>query len=231
MKKVLLVGCGMQYQTMMEKLGFLVVGNVSSIKSASYVPNYDGVDIVLFGGGADVHPMMYGHEKHHTTMTSTLDDELYETAYETARQVNPDCLMVGICRGSQFLCVKAGGELIQDLRGHTGSHNAFDVLSKELFFVTSTHHQMQYPFNRLKENEDFRILGKTPRIIGSYHAMYDEKTGKFTNPFDANPNAVEVESCHYKNINALAFQPHPEFFGADDTLLMFDKHLRYVLNL
>src|SRR5438309_1359385 len=52
--------------------------------------------------------------------------------------------MAGICRGSQFLNVMAGGRLCQHLDGH-GSWHDMETSDGRSFEVSSTHHQMMLP--------------------------------------------------------------------------------------
>lgn len=53
-------------------------------------------DIVMFTGGEDVDPSLYGCKKHRTTYSNIARD-LYEK--ETFEKINPNQLVIGICRG------------------------------------------------------------------------------------------------------------------------------------
>ena len=74
-------------------------------------------DAVLFTGGQDVHPALYGH-RHYLRSPISLGkrdvDECF--VYNVARKWNIP--MLGICRGSQFLATMLGCTLIQDMTGH-----------------------------------------------------------------------------------------------------------------
>ena len=170
------------------------------IKNHELTDNMEEADIVLFTGGEDVDPSLYGCEHHHTTY-SNIKRDLYEKAIFD--KVRTDQLCVGICRGSQFLCVMNGGRLIQDVDNHAtfGTHpiiNAFDVI--ERYEITSTHHQMQYPFN-LRRYDDFEVLYYSQRR-GSYY----EGDG-----IECPPNEPEVVLYHVKGKpRCLAIQGHPE---------------------
>lgn len=69
---------------------------------ASWINDYvlvdkvEDADIVLFTGGEDVHPSLYGKEKHPTTF-SNLSRDLEEK--EIFEKVRPDQVCLGICRG------------------------------------------------------------------------------------------------------------------------------------
>lgn len=77
-----------------------VVGNATYyanfIKNHELVSDLKEADIVLFTGGEDVDPSLYGCEKHSTTY-SNLERDLYEKAI--FEQVSGDQLVIGICRG------------------------------------------------------------------------------------------------------------------------------------
>ena len=97
----------------------------------------EGIDAVQFTGGADVTPELYGAPNiaSHNDVTRDLNE--VRIFMESKRRLLP-CF--GICRGSQFLRVMAGGRLVQDIEGHGRDHRAQCVNGEE-FRVTSTHHQ------------------------------------------------------------------------------------------
>ena len=116
------------------------------IKNHELTDVLEEADIVIFTGGEDVDPSLYGCEKHISTY-SNLNRDLKEKAI--FEQIKPSQLCIGICRGSQFLCVMNGGLLVQNVRGHAmfGTHPIYRQGSSTKYEITSTHHQMQYPFN------------------------------------------------------------------------------------
>ena len=123
----------------------------------------ESVALVVFTGGSDVSPGLYSNNAPHPRTFSDLARDTEEiTIYETA--LDNKIPMAGICRGAQFLCVMAGGKLVQDITGHQGTH---DVLARypnaglKRIAVSSSHHQMQFPFD-LKNYEDFEVLAFSP---------------------------------------------------------------------
>lgn len=96
-------------------------------------------DLVVFTGGSDVTPWLYGerNKMSNTNLNRDIREVLwYHRFYKTPK--------VGICRGGQFLFVMNGGRMEQHIEGHGGSHTlAYDVWNPELRenSVTSTHHQ------------------------------------------------------------------------------------------
>ena len=82
MKKVYVVGDAKHY--------------ADFITGVKLVNNIEDANIVLFTGGEDVDPSLYGCEKHYTTY-SNIERDLYEK--EIFEKINPNQLAVGICRG------------------------------------------------------------------------------------------------------------------------------------
>lgn len=102
---------------------------------------------------------------------------------------------------AQFLCVMNGGKLVQDISGHAlyGTHEITDGVVR--YDITSTHHQMQYPFNLDKEDYDVLYWANI-----SYQYEGDG--------IDPHQIPMDVEICLYhKNglPKCLAIQGHPEY--------------------
>lgn len=155
-------------------------------------------DIVLFTGGEDVDPSLYNCEKHISTYSNLQRDLKEKAIFE---QVKPDQLCVGICRGSQFLCVMNGGLLIQNVDNHAmfGTHQIYNHETGNSYDITSTHHQMQYPFNL--ETKDY-----TPLYYSLRRSNYYEGDGIRRVPFEP-----EIVLYHVKDKpRCLAIQGHPE---------------------
>ena len=86
MKKVFVVGSAKQY--------------ANWIKDHELTNNLEEANIVLFTGGEDVDPSLYGCEKHPTTY-SNINRDLEEKAIFD--KVKPDQLCLGICRGLRII--------------------------------------------------------------------------------------------------------------------------------
>lgn len=176
------------------------------------------VDLVVFGGGADVHPSLYGHDNvgtyagAHPDRRDLFELQVFELAEE--REVP----MFGICRGAQFLCAMAGGTLIQDVSGHGGDHMIETVDGRDLR-MTSTHHQMMYPKGTTHE------LLAWAKVKRSRHYAW----GGGTIPQDF----LETEVVFFPKIKAIAMQGHPEFFpNTYDEGVVYARELvnKYLLN-
>lgn len=214
--KVMVVGSGMNldYHNMLLDMGHNTVScrHIEQIRPILYKGD---IDVVLFVGGADVNPELYGHTMHPTTGISKAEDALYEQAFCQAREFD-NIKFVGICRGSQYLCVAAGGVLVQHCDAHAiwGTHSVDTVYGDE-FEVTSTHHQMQDP-----RQVEHKLLAWTKRTSHKDYHIDGETVTVFS---DEDENELDIEAVWYPNIKALAFQPHPEFNGAATTLALFKR--------
>ena len=177
-------------------------------------------DIVLFTGGEDVDPSLYGCEAHYTTY-SNIDRDLAEK--EIFEKVKPNQLCVGICRGSQLLCCLNGGKLIQNVSNHAvyGTHriiNKYD--NDERYEITSTHHQMQYPFNLVRDR-DYHVLYYAARC-----SIYYEGDG-----IEDPPCEPEIVIYHRNDKpKCLAIQGLPEYMRKESPVIGMLNELvnRYV---
>ena len=75
--------------------------------------NMEEAHIVLFTGGEDVDPSLYGCEKHYTTGSNIQRDLEEKAIFE---KVRPDQLCIGICRGLRNVVLFKHGELLEHLR-------------------------------------------------------------------------------------------------------------------
>lgn len=166
----------------------------------SRVDSIEKADLVMFAGGEDINPKLYGEKKHFSTECNPARDIYEVNKYKEAIKLKKP--MLGICRGSQFLCAMAGGILIQDQDNPYFWHWVRTNDGKRIL-TTSTHHQAQYPW-KMKKCE-YNILGWTEKI-SSWHSGGDgeELVHGVLNP------VKEVEIAHYPKIKALGIQGHPE---------------------
>ena len=138
-KKVFVVGSDLNY--------------ADFIKDVTLTSNMKEADIVLFTGGEDVNPKLYGAKCHPSTAFNTNRDLAEVSVF---KKIKPNQLAIGVCRGSQLMCVLNGGKLVQNCSNHAlaGTHGITD--GNVEYEITSTHHQMQYPYN-LNE-KDYTVL-------------------------------------------------------------------------
>lgn len=214
MKKVYVVGNAINY--------------VNFIYDAVLVDTLSEADIVLFTGGEDIDPSFYGEKKHPTTYSNIIRDKLEKEVFDC---IKPTQLVVGICRGSQFLCVMNGGKLVQNCNNH-GIFETHPILFKEtdeIYEITSTHHQMQYPYNLNKE--DYTL---TATSLHRRSAVYEG--GGIDIKTILSNGEPEVVIYHKENKpRCIAIQGHPEYMRKEAPIVavlneLIDNNLNIVYN-
>jgi len=191
--RIYVVGGGFEYIRLLFNLGY------------SGAKGLEDADVVLFTGGEDVNPELYGEIPLAKTHFSRLRDDKEQAIYHAA--LERELPMVGICRGGQFLNVMNGGKMWQHVSGHTRAHNArieippFNKGNKRrTITVTSTHHQMMIP------TEDAIVL------LTACEAL--EKTGPAITKIGKKQEDPDTEAVFYPDTKCLCFQPHPEYASA-----------------
>lgn len=180
-----------------------------------FIRSHPKADILVFTGGADIEPKLYGETPLKETHFSPARDKEDLASWEEFRHSGK--LMVGICRGAQFLNVMNGGKLWQHVNNHrSGTHMMIDTLGGDTIEVTSTHHQMMIP------SKDAEILGIAFESTEWENQKERWRIASTNNRHDQVPQ-YDTEIVWYKDSKSLCFQPHPEFGGAPDcTNLFFD---------
>lgn len=186
MRKIYVVGGALNYANWMQ---------------GSIVEKIEDADLVVFTGGEDVDPSMYGKSPHPTTSSNFSRDRYEQQYFNIAKSLGK--AMIGICRGAQFLCVMSGGILIQHQRNPAFIHTMSTEFGE--YEITSTHHQAQYPFLMLREN--YKVLGWT-KNLSPFH--FGESNNDEMNP------RLECEIVFYPRTRCLAIQGHPE--------MLFEMH-------
>ena len=83
------------------------------INNIEHTNNLEEANIVLFTGGEDVDPSLYGCAKHPTTHSNIKRDLEEKAVFEKVRS---DQLCIGICRGLRNVVLFKHGELLEHLR-------------------------------------------------------------------------------------------------------------------
>jgi gamma-glutamyl-gamma-aminobutyrate hydrolase PuuD len=118
----------------------------------------DALDGVIFSGGADVAPELYGAEPHPETDLPHSHRDAGELALLHAA-LDRDLPTLAICRGFQLLNVARGGDLIQHLPEEVGDGVHKDVPGE------FTHHPVEMkPGTRLAA-----ILGEESHVTSHHH--------------------------------------------------------------
>ncbi len=161
------------------------------------VTTLDHADLVVFTGGEDVHPSLYKEPVGPRTMTNINRDIYEQRVFREA--VAKGKKLLGICRGSQFLCAVNGGRLVQHQNNPEYIHNIFTHKNK-IIPISSTHHQAAFPYNLRDSN--YKVLGWTEGISKVHLNGLDKEISD--TPFK------EVEICYYPKTKSLGIQGHPE---------------------
>lgn len=196
----------------MDSLKIYVVGEMKHyanfISNATLCKKLSDANIVLFTGGEDVDPSLYGKKRHPRTHSNLQRDTKEKNVFD---KVRPNQLCIGICRGSQFLCVMNGGILVQDCAGHALWQTHAITNGSLEFQITSTHHQMQYPYNLPKEN--YEVLYKAFQGTGF------EGDGIDVSKIVEN-GEPEIVLYHTEGKpKCLAIQGHPEMMPSDSAII------------
>ncbi len=179
------------------------------IENHKIVDRLEDADIVLFTGGEDVSPELYGAKKDPTTYSNLARDKYEQSVFNSVDGERQLC--VGICRGAQFLAVMNGSKLIQDVPGHaiTGTHTIrryspfIGSLPDELE-ITSTHHQML----------DERRITKRGRIL-------------YISTIDNRPEIFAYENINDDRPSCLCIQGHPEIMPTNSNAVLLCNSLIY----
>ena len=98
----------------------------------------DVLDGIVFSGGIDIDPAVYGAERHPATDPAQAHRDAGELAL-LAAALERDIPTLAICRGFQLLNVLRGGDLVQHLPeavGHEGHRETLGVFSKHPVEIT-----------------------------------------------------------------------------------------------
>lgn len=201
---------------------YVVGGNTGYtrfIKDVELVDKIEDAEVVLFTGGEDVTPSFYGEKDVVGLYTNRSRDNREK---EMFKKIKNNQLALGICRGSQFLCAMNGGKLVQDCNNHAigTTHGICDPDRKVKYEITSTHHQMQYPYNL--PGSDYEIL----YISSEFRSSHYEGGGIDS---DLIYLKGEPEVVLYKVKGkpiSLAIQGHPEMIPDSPVAKMLDKLIR-----
>jgi len=158
----------------------------------------EDADVVIFTGGQDVNPALYGQEPHASVQWDEERDAADIDVYTQC--IDEGIPMFGVCRGAQFLHVMNGGRLYQDINNHNGDHSMYDLKGRKLIEkVSSVHHQacIANPEGGMEviatsSKADFRWLTPTQSLAGC---------------------RPDVEAYFYRDTCCFGVQGHPEYRG------------------
>jgi len=171
-------------------------------------------DAVMFTGGHDVCPALYGENEGSFTQCDYSRDVREQALFKQAKMIGLP--MLGICRGAQFLTVMSGGKLVQDVSNHALStvHPIYRTDMHTSVPMSSTHHQMMHPYNLPQEN--YSILAYTKDRSSRYLDGEDRPI----------PHCgIEPEIVWYPKTRCLCIQGHPEIMSEDSLGVLYCQQL------
>jgi putative glutamine amidotransferase len=140
-----------KYLSWVNSLGFIPIFLPYCIQKDSELEYLvRSVDIIIFPGGIDVHPSLYGENVTFSQECDIAFDNWQKKVFEFALKHKKPIL--GICRGFQLINILLGGRLEQHIDGHNQnlqkiprSQDYHYIISSdkshEKIFVNSLHHQ------------------------------------------------------------------------------------------
>ena len=149
------------------------------------------VNVVVFTGGSDVSPYIYGEEPDGARGCDPRRDEIELSIWNGAKSLGIPC--IGICRGGQLLNVLNGGYMIQDLGKTISGDVSMYIDGKHSMYYMSVrvdHHQGMIAgdsVNNLSWNEetgtdywpDYEIwYPETKDLCVQYHPEWDHEGTK-----------------------------------------------------
>lgn len=193
MRYKILVPLHFGYGRAIEGLGYLT-SDVSDFFS-----NTKEYKLILFTGGADVDPRLYGETSPDDMCSCDPQRDLFEAKiFDRARKFG--IKMTGICRGSQFINVMSGGRMMHHIDGHAcGLTHKVETSKGEVFEANSLHHQMIIP------PDDGYVIGWAKEPLSSIYIGDKDEEVKWEKP--------ETEIVLIPRTLCLGAQWHPEMMG------------------
>ncbi len=163
------------------------------------------VDGLVFAGGGDIGPSIYGGNSH--SAIAGVDPERDEFELALAEEVLQNLIpSLGICRGSQLLNVATGGKLIEDVPDELG-----DSILHRLSVGEASEHQVQIERgSRLAE-----IMGSNEVNVKSQHHQGLRRVPKVWRISARAPDGVIEALEHKTHPWMLAVLWHPEMSPED----------------
>ncbi len=153
----------------------------------------DMADGVIFSGGYDVNPELYGEAKKYNTVSFTeARDNHEEKLYKKWKATGKPTL--GICRGLQFMNIMEGGSLHQDIPVERSTIHS------------DTKHDISLEKGGIMEE----IFGSDPVTVNSYHHQCIKRLADVFEVTAYSTDDYIIEGIAHKTEKMFAVQYHPE---------------------
>ncbi len=171
-------------------------GNYHNWMDARLVPTMEESELVMFTGGEDLSPSLYGEPTNPTICDNPQRDIREKKEFDKA--VKLKIPIVAICRGSQGCGLWSGARIVQN-QGNPHYMHPVILYDGRVIQATSSHHNAQFPFEM--DPADYKLIAWTKDLCG-YHEDGNRK--------EMNP-PVECEIVYYPKTNVFSAQMHPEW--------------------
>ena len=190
-----LCGVGSEYADAVYAAGAIPYVLPATTNAASIPALLDRVDMVLFCGGEDFEPSRYGETNHPNLGKVNLRRDAWEFALsdEAIRRRLP---LLGVCRGCQFLNIRFGGTLWQDLPSEKDGAKVHRIKGEHEITVKSG--------TCLS-----KLVGAASTSVNSRHHQAVKDLAKGFRISAVSPDGV-VEAIEGTDYPALGVQFHPE---------------------
>lgn len=206
------------------------------------VNRMEDCDLVVFTGGEDINPSLYGEQRHHyTSFNQTRDDHEMEAM---SKAIKLGKYIWGTCRGAQLMCSYNKGKVIQDVN-HPSYHKFTTSWDMKEYDVTSCHHQM---LNTNHCQVATTVLGYTKQLSPYHTNGKNQDCSRDLSVITENGVAIlkepEIVYFHrmYSGVNrsessGLCIQGHPEWMlngrdpNAENTITMLRDLLDKWMNV
>jgi putative glutamine amidotransferase len=158
----------------------------------------DGIDGIMFTGGSDVDPALYGEQPHPTTIVKPERDSAEILLLRAA--LAADLPVLGVCRGMQLMAVAYGGRLHQHLPDVLG-HDDHRPMSGAKF----GHHLVRL----LPHTRAHAILGDELEVNSFHHQGVRDPGGLIPVGWCPDDDLIEVVEDQASRF-AIGVQWHPE---------------------
>ena len=209
-KKILVPG-GNSYSTPVIGLSKHITTN-----EKEFFDDPDSFSLILFTGGADVNPALYGE----TSPDGLCGFSPYRDVFEAKifnLALEHGIKMTGICRGAQFINVMSGGKLMHHIENHGWSNHEFICANSDMpeILVNSLHHQMIIP------PEDGYTIGWCHPNLSKIYVGDKDELAIWDKP--------ETEAVFIPRTQCAGVQYHPEMMPRESQGFQFYRQM--VVNL
>jgi len=218
--------------------------------AADFEDIFKSADGIIFFGGADIQPQIYGQKTSINTHIQTPYRHLLalsmvfhllggsqDTNFAGFLETNPRYPVLGICLGCQTLNVGTGGSMIQDIWSEAyGKKYLEDVAAMPVELLHRNPYAQLYPEEKLspwlmhpiqliKAGKFCSVLGFSPEnqplVVTAHHQMID-KLGKGMKIIATSLDGKVVEAIEHERFpHVLGVQFHPEVFWLWDKTAKF----------